>query len=89
MMNFISRTDDGALVARACRVNGFYVTGDGTNSGRVIFYDNASAASGTVLMELRCGANETMEVMLPKSIDAQAGIYADVTTVGRAGAFFD
>lgn len=88
-VNFTTLTADGVIKGSSGRVYAFWITGDGTNAGRVIFYDNATAASGTILMELRCGANETRFVLVPGNQICLAGIYADVTTVGRVGAYFN
>ena len=89
ILNHNSVTADGVIKAGACRVFKVYVTGDGTNAGRVIFYDNASAATADVLAELRVALGETVTLDFNgASIRALNGIYADVTTVGRADAFF-
>ncbi len=92
VQNNANRTDDGVLWARPCRVTQFWVTGDGAADGRAIFYDNASAASGTILMELRTpatGKGSTVINIPGEGIRAAAGIYVDITTVGRVGIVFE
>lgn len=83
----VTVTADGAIAANDGWYYGCRITGDGTNSARVILYDNASAASGTVVDELRCGANESRGGMLENPVRLQNGLYADVTTVGRVVAW--
>lgn len=52
-------------------------------------YDNGSAASGTVIDEVRCGANESRgEQFAGGPLMVQNGIYVDVTTPGRATVWY-
>ena len=65
---------DGAMVAYPVRIKGAYVsvTTGGTNP--VIFYDNASAASGTVLLKLGVTASGAHTVVIPgEGIRAEIG----------------
>lgn len=81
------KTADAAIFAGPARLVGAWLEGDGTNAATVILYDNASAASGTVLWKGLLPANGIMyiDANLPLGgIVANSGIYADVTGTGAA-----
>lgn len=82
------RTADAAILARPGRLMGLVLEGDGTNACNVILYDNASAASGTVLYKLALKASSG-DLINPAIIPSEGiaclnGIYADVTGTGAA-----
>ena len=65
------------------RVNAITLLTDGTNAASVILYDNASAASGTVLGKVKAtGAQLIQHVIFENPVFASDGIYADVTGTG-------
>lgn len=75
---------DAAITTRPSRVKCLTVLTDGTNAATVVLYDNASAASGTVLAKAICaGADRTMFISMDDNgCEASNGIYADVTGTG-------
>lgn len=75
---------DTAVSAAPCRLLGLQVLADGTNAATVIIYDNASAASGTVLVKVIVDATLTsQDARIPLAgIVANKGLYADVTGTG-------
>ena len=80
---------DGAMVAYPVRIKGAYVsvTTGGTNP--VIFYDNASAASGTVLLKLGVTAAGAHTVVIPgEGIRAENGIYCDTGDAAAVTVFY-
>ena len=76
------KTADAAIKASAGVLRGVALITDGTNLGTVVIYDNASAASGTVLFKMSAsgasGGREAMNLDIP----ASTGIYADVSGTG-------
>ncbi len=80
------RTADAAISAIPCLLKSVILEGDGTNACSVILYDNASAASGTVLAKLLLPASSTMCIVFENAngIIANSGVYADVAGTGAA-----
>lgn len=80
------KTADAAIVARPALLKSVILEGDGTNACNVILYDNASAASGTVLAKVLLQASGPQTVLFDSSdgVEASNGIYADVTGTGAA-----
>jgi hypothetical protein len=75
-------TGSGALYNGRTRVKAIVCLGAST-AGDIVLYDNASAASGNVLIRFAVpgNANNVVEVSLPgEGILAQNGIYASVPT---------
>lgn len=77
------KTSDAAISAPTktvgTRLWGAVVIADGTNAANVILYDNASAASGTVLLQVNVAAGGVFDGgVLPVPITCTNGIYADV-----------
>jgi hypothetical protein len=68
------------LVSSRCRLKQITFNSNGT-AGTIILYDNASAASGTVLWQFDFGANVvSVPVLIPgEGILAYNGIYATLT----------
>lgn len=66
------------------RLRGLSVIADGTNAATVILYDNASAASGTVLAKVVVDATLTYaDLNLPAAgVICNEGIYLDVSGTG-------
>lgn len=81
------KTADTAICAIPCKLHGVVLENDGTNASSIIVYDNASAASGTVLVKVLLPASSTtlsLPVLFNNPIAAQNGIYVDVTGTGAA-----
>jgi hypothetical protein len=80
------KTADAAISARPALLKGVTLEGDGTNACSVIIYDNASAASGTVLAKVLLPASGDMYVSWSESdgVEAINGLYADVAGTGAA-----
>jgi hypothetical protein len=79
------KSADAVICARPCVFLGVVVLGDGTNTCNVVMYDNASAASGTVVGKAKVKAGDMMNY-LPSAgeggVVCNAGLYADVTGTG-------
>lgn len=74
---------DAAIAARPARLHSVQVIGDGTNAATAIIYDNASAASGTVLAKIVVDAGATYEDWLSEvGVEALNGIYLDISGTG-------
>lgn len=83
------KTADAAIMAAPGRLMGLILENDGTNACSVILYDNATAASGTVLAKMAFSASAVGVLTAPACIPVdgvvcQNGIYADVTGTGAA-----
>jgi hypothetical protein len=77
------KSADAAILAQSGELHGLTVLADGTNPATVVLYDNASAASGTVLAKIIVDATATSEVWTPVApIECVNGIYADVSGTG-------
>lgn len=78
------KTADGVISNAAGRLHGLCVGTDGTNAATIIVYDNATAASGTVLAKVVVDATATHEnIMLPEQgVECLNGLYLDVTGTG-------
>jgi len=77
------KTADAAIFAGECVFCGGKVIADGTNAAEVVLYDNASAASGTVIGKAQVRAADAPETdsieVPPDGVHCVNGIYADVT----------
>ena len=51
----------------------------GSDAATIILYDNASAASGTILATLKAAANVTVSFCPANPLAVSKGIYADIT----------
>jgi hypothetical protein len=77
------KSADAAICTYKNRINAVTLITDGTNAASVVLYDNASAASGTVLAKVTAsGAQNTVHVIFDNPVLAQSGVYADVTGTG-------
>lgn len=72
---------DGAVVARRAVYLGFSLRETAGTTATLRVYDNASAASGTLLDTIQLSANESArEYYGPEGIGAVNGIYVDVVS---------
>ena len=79
-----------ALVQRRCRLQAVVVTYDSGASGDVVLYDNASAGSGKVLMEVDQTQQGTNEVYIPgDGILAKKGVYATLPSNTKITVFVE
>lgn len=81
------KTSDTAISAAPSYLHGLILENDGTNASSVIIYDNASAASGTILAKILLPASSTvlsLPVTFNNPVMANNGIYADVSGTGCA-----
>ena len=77
------KTADAAICPCRSRINAVTLLGDGTNAVSLILYDNASAASGTVLAKVTQLATARLtHILFDNPVFAENGIYADVTGTG-------
>ena len=60
-----------------CRLRGLIVAG-GSSDGSVIFYDNASAASGTALLTLGVNANTNETLNIPDQGSLLLMVYSQI-----------
>lgn len=69
----------GIIFASSCRVKGFSISPGGT-AGEVIFYDNASAASGTARLTLNVSTNQALDSLaIPgEGIKFDNGVYVSM-----------
>tara|TARA_R110000764_G_scaffold236863_1_gene332443 strand:- start:518 stop:724 length:207 start_codon:yes stop_codon:yes gene_type:complete len=59
-------------------------------AGDVVFYDNASAASGTVLLEVDEKAQSTVDIIIPgDGILAKNGVYVSLPSNVTATIFYE
>ena len=81
---------NGVIFAGPCRVKGYAATSGGT-AGEVVFYDNASAASGTYRLVVHIPANLTAvnTLNIPgEGIKFNNGVYVTVPTGGHITVFY-
>lgn len=80
------KTSDTAILASAGTLHSVILEGDGTNACSVIIYDNASAASGTVLAKvlLPASGDTFTQFSLDRGVVALNGLYLDITGTGAA-----
>ena len=69
----------GVIFAGPTRVKGFSVSPGGT-AGEIQFYDNASAASGTILLALNISVNQALDSLaIPgEGIKFNNGVYVSM-----------
>lgn len=76
---------DGVILDQPGKLTSVILTGDGTNAATLLVYDNASAASGTLLASLSVDAGLVYESFCPHfPIDALNGIYIDIGGTGAS-----
>jgi hypothetical protein len=80
---------DAAMVAYPVRIKGAYVSVTAGGVDPIIFYDNASAGSGTVLLKLGVTAAGCHTVVIPgEGIRAVNGVYCDVGSAAAVTLFY-
>jgi hypothetical protein len=80
---------DAAMVATRARIKGAYISVTAGGSNPIIFYDNASAASGTVLLKLGVTAAGCHTVFIPgEGILAENGIFCDTGSAAAVTLFY-
>ncbi len=76
------KTADAVIATGRNRINAITLIG-GSTASSVIVYDNASAASGTVLAKATQATNlVTTHIVFENPIVAENGLYADVAGTG-------
>lgn len=79
-----------ALINRRCRLRGVVINTDSGSTGDVIFYDNASAASGTVLLEVDEKSQGMLDIIIPgDGILAKNGVYVSLPANVTATIFYE
>ena len=82
------RTSDGALVAGRTRIKGAFIAVSSAGAAAVI-YDNASAASGDVLLTIPAAAVGQHSIIIPgEGILAENGVYIDINGVAAITLFY-
>jgi len=82
-------TSDVAMVAYPVRIKGAYVSVTTGGANPVIFYDNATAASGTVLLRIGVTAAGCHTVVIPgEGIKALNGVYCDTGSAAAVTVFY-
>lgn len=78
------------LINRRCRLRGVVINTSSGGSGDVVFYDNASTASGTVLLEVDEKAQSTVDIIIPgDGILAKNGVYVSLPSNVTATIFYE
>lgn len=78
-------TSSAVVAARGALLCHLMVETDGTNAATVILYDNASAASGTILAKMLVpGAAGHGEIVFDSPVEANHGIYCAISGTGAA-----
>lgn len=82
------RTTDGALVTSRTRVKGAFIAVS-TAGAAAIIYDNASAASGNVLMTIPAAVAGQHTVFIPgEGILAENGVFIDINGLAAITLFY-
>ena len=82
-------TSDVAMVTYPVRIKGAYIAVSSAGTDPVIFYDNASAASGTVLLKLGVTAAGCHTVVIPgEGIRATNGVYCDTGSAAAVTLYY-
>jgi hypothetical protein len=77
----VAVTGTGAVLANPCTLRGFSVVDTSAGANTVKVFDNASAASGTVLATVVLAASGSATVAIPDGVRAAAGLYLQSTGV--------
>lgn len=79
------KTADAAIVTTSVLVTGVLIITNGTDNAAIIVYDNASAATGTVLFKgTVAGAANFGGATWETPVRAKNGIYVDITGTDAA-----
>jgi hypothetical protein len=82
-------TTDAAMVTYRARIKGAYIAVSSAGTDPVTFYDNASAASGTVLLQVGANSNGCHTVVIPgEGILAVNGIFCDTGSAAAVTLFY-
>lgn len=82
-------TSDAAMVTYPVRVKGAYVSVATGGATPVTFYDNASAASGTVLFKIGVTAAGSHTVVIPgEGVRALNGVFCDTGSADAVTIFY-
>ncbi len=82
----VAATAATAVMAQPTILSGVTAISDGTNDATVIVYDNASAASGTVLAKVYADSTVgSNTVIFATPVKAEAGITISVTGTNSGG----
>lgn len=80
---------NAAMVTYPTRIKGAYVSVTTGGANPVIFYDNASAASGTVLFKIGVTAAGAHTVVIPgEGVRALNGVYCDTGSAAAVTIFY-
>lgn len=80
----LAAAGSGAVVANACTLRGFWLVTSA--AATITIYDNASAASGTVLAQwTTAGANADKEFDYSDGVQCKNGIYVNVSAGNVTG----
>ena len=80
---------DAAMVAYPVRIKGAYIAVSAGGASPVTFYDNASAASGTVLLKLGASVAGAHTVVIPgEGIRADNGVFCDTGSAASVTVFY-
>jgi hypothetical protein len=80
---------DAAMVTYPVRIKGAYISVTTGGANPVIFYDSASAASGTVLLKLGVTAAGAHTVVIPgEGIKALNGVFCDTGDAAAVTIFY-
>ena len=80
---------DAAMVAYPVRIKGAYVSVTTGGANPIIFYDNASAASGTVLLKLGVTAAGCHTVVVPgEGSRADNGVFCDTGSAASVTLYY-
>lgn len=80
---------DAAMVTYPVRIKGAYVSSAAGGTDPVIFYDNASAASGTVLFKIGVTAAGSHTVVIPgEGVRALNGVFCDTGSADAVTIFY-
>lgn len=81
--------NDAAMVAYPVRIKGAYVSVTTGGATPITFYDNASAASGTVLLRLGVTAAGCHTVVIPgEGIRALNGVFCDTGSAAAVTLYY-
>ena len=80
---------DGVIFAGPCRVKGYQIAPGGT-AGEIYFYDNASAASGTIRLTFDITINAAIiSTLIPgEGIKFDNGVYVDMPADAAITVFY-
>jgi hypothetical protein len=77
------------MVTYRARIKGAYVAVSSAGTDPVTFYDNASAASGTILLQVGANAAGCHTVVIPgEGILAENGIFCDTGSAAAVTLFY-